>query len=135
MPPFLAVDDDEVVAVRQRVEVGRRLVRWGSETAVDDLIADGAGRVTGVVVVAVCRDNLEQGPVTLVEVDRNAIGGEPDKIRFVFDSLRPPGLVGGVERPAEDLGVVEQLEAGCVATVRLRSWRRVVGVGHGCLWG
>ena len=135
MPPSLAINDDKVVAVRERVEVGRRLVWRGSELAVDRLVADGTGRVTGVVPVAVCRDDLEQGPVTLVEVDRHAIGGEPDEMRFVFDSLRPPSLVGGVKRPAEDLRVVDQLEAGCVVTVRLRSRRHVTCVGHGCLWG
>jgi len=133
MPPSLAADDDEMVAVRERVEVGRRLVWRGSELAVDHLVADGTGRITGVVAVAVCRDKLKQGPVTLVEVDRHAIGGEPDEMRFVLDSVRPPSLVGSIECPAEDLRVVEQLEAWCVVTVCLRSRRRVVRVGHGCL--
>ena len=135
MPPSLAVNDDEMVAVRERVEVSRWLVLRGSETAVDRLVADGAGRVTGVVAVAVCWDDLEQGLVTLIEVHRHAIGGEPDEMRFIFDSFRPPSLVGGVKCPAEDLRVVKQLKAGCVVTVRLRSRRRVVRVGHGCLWG
>jgi muconolactone delta-isomerase len=100
VPPSLAADDSEVVAVRQRVEVAGRLAWRGSELAVGRLVAKGAGRVTGVVAVAVRRDNLEQCLAELVEVDSNVISSKPDKMRFVLNSLLPRSRLQACRTPS-----------------------------------